>query len=87
MKYEYGTLDYYDFELKKKAFTAFAVQCLMRDEIMGGKHKEELEVMAAALIDADRAYQNAINDLERSVKRDEADKASCESKEEDKGDE
>ena len=32
MKYDYGTLDYYDFELKKKAFTAFAVQCLMRDE-------------------------------------------------------
>ena len=59
----------------------------MRDEIIGGKHNEELEVMAAALIDADRAYQNSINDLERYVKRDEADKASDESKKEDKGDE
>lgn len=87
MKYDYGTLDYYDFELKKKAFTAFAVQCLMRDEIIGGKHNEELEVMAAALIDADRAYQSAINDLERYAKRDEADNVSYESKKEDKSDE
>ena len=66
-KYDYGTPEYYDFELKKKSFTAFAVQCLMRDEIMGGKTNEELEVMAAALVDADRCYQSAISDLEREV--------------------
>ena len=68
-RYDFGTPEFYDFELKKQRLICDAIQLHAISLIKDGGITDtvDITVIAGAIEDSDRRYQGILSDLERSV--------------------